>query len=335
MSSVVAVLGGGAFGTALAKVLSEAGHPVKMWMRREAWVHAINTEHRHPARLKGVRLPPGLKATTSLEEAMTGAEIVVSAVPTVAVRPVWEQAQAFLADGAVIVSAAKGIETETLMLVSDIFKDVLPESRHRNLAYLSGPSFALEAARRQPTAVTIASEREETALVVQRAISTDYFRAYVTTDVVGVEVGGALKNVIAIAAGAADGLGLGLNAAAALVTRGLAEITRLGMQMGAEPRTLSGLSGMGDLVLTCMGGLSRNRTVGFHLGQGKNLEQILEELGEVAEGVNTAKAVRALAEREGVELPIAEAVHRLLFEGATARDTVFELMGRKLKHEQA
>jgi glycerol-3-phosphate dehydrogenase (NAD(P)+) len=221
------------------------------------------------------------------------------------------------------------------MLVSDILKDVLPEKLHGNLAYLSGPSFALELARRLPTAVTIAAENPDLCGEIQRMISTDYFRAYATEDVIGVEVGGALKNIIAIGSGAADGLGLGLNSQAGLITRGLAEITRLAVTLGANPLTMAGLAGMGDLVLTCTGKLSRNRTVGFELGQGKNLKGILEDLGEVAEGVNTTKAAHELAQKMKVEMPITDAIHRVLFEDADPRETVFELMGRELKHELA
>jgi glycerol-3-phosphate dehydrogenase (NAD(P)+) len=333
MSETVAVLGAGSFGTALAKVLAEGGHRVSLWARDEAVVEGINEGHAHPRRLKGVRLPSGMKASTSMEEVMGGATLVVSGVPTVAVRDVWERAKAHLPPEALVMSATKGIENDTLMLVSDILRDVLPEDAHGRLTYVSGPSFALEMCRRLPTAVTIAADEDEVAERAQRIISTDYFRAYTTTDVIGVELGGALKNVIAIAAGAADGLGFGLNTRAALITRGLAEIGRIAVKMGARPFTLAGLAGMGDLVLTCTGSLSRNRTVGFELGQGKSLEQVLEQLGEVAEGVNTARSVHDLAAREEVEMPISQGVYRVLFEGVDARDMVYELMGRALKAE--
>lgn len=334
MSETVAVLGAGAFGTALAKLLAEGGHKVSLVARDPDVVAAINDEHKHPRRLPGVRLPPGLKASTDAAAAVDGATVVVSAVPTVALRSVWGAAKSSLGDDTVIISATKGIENDTLMLVSDMLKDILPESAHRQLTYLSGPSFALELAKRLPTAVTVAADDEEMACRVQEVISTDYFRAYTTTDVIGVELGGALKNVIAIAAGAADGLGFGLNTSAALITRGLAEIGRLATKMGARPLTLAGLAGMGDLVLTCTGSLSRNRTVGVKLGQGQKLSQILEELGQVAEGVNTTRSVHDLMKREGVEMPISEGVYRLLFdESVDPRDAVFELMGRKLKSE--
>lgn len=336
MSETVAVLGAGSFGTALAKLLAEGGHNVSLVPRDPKVAEAINDEHKHPRRLPGIRLPAGLKATCDTKDAVADATVVVSAVPTVALRSVWGEAQQTLRDDALIISATKGIENDSLMLVSDMLKDILPEEAHPRLTYLSGPSFALELAKRLPTAVTVAADDEEAACRVQEVISTDYFRAYTTTDVIGVELGGALKNVIAIAAGAADGLGFGLNTSAALITRGLAEIGRLATKMGARPLTLAGLAGMGDLVLTCTGSLSRNRTVGVKLGQGQKLSQILDELGQVAEGVNTTRSVHDLMKRENVEMPISAGVYRLLFdEDVDPRDAVFELMGRRLKPEAA
>jgi len=333
MSETVCVLGAGSFGTALAKVLAEGGHSVRLWARDPVVVDGITREHKHPRRLKGVRLPPGLQASTSLEQSLTGASMVVSSVPTVALRDVWSQASPFVKEGALVMSATKGIENGTLKLVSDILKESVPASCASQLCYLSGPSFAIEMARRLPTAVTIAADDEDVAKRAQGIISTDYFRAYTTTDVQGVELGGALKNVVAIASGAAAGLGFGQNTLAALITRGLAEIGRLAVRLGAMPLTLAGLAGMGDLVLTCTSPTSRNYTVGLKLGQGQKLDQILKDLGEVAEGVNTARAVKDLAAREGVELPIAEAVYRLLFAGTDPRDEVSALMGRKLRTE--
>lgn len=335
MSETVCVLGAGSFGTALAKVLAEGGHEVRLWARDPVVVETIRTEHRHPRRLKTIRLPPGLRATTSLQEGLADATLVVSSVPTPAVRAVWADATPFVKDGAYVMSASKGIENGTLALVSDILRESVPAHARERLCYLSGPSFAIEMAKRLPTAVTIAALDEAVAAHVQHIISTDYFRAYTTTDVQGVELGGALKNVVAIASGAAAGLGFGQNTMAALITRGLAEIGRLAVKLGAMPQTLAGLAGMGDLVLTCTSSTSRNYTVGLQLGQGKKLDEILAGLGEVAEGVNTTKAVKALSAREGVEMPIADAVHRLLFEGTNPRDEVIGLMGRKLKKESA
>jgi glycerol-3-phosphate dehydrogenase (NAD(P)+) len=333
MSETVCVLGAGSFGTALAKVLAEGGHSVRLWARDSAVVDAINTDHLHPRRLKTVRLPPGLRATTSLSEAMAGASLVVSSMPTVAVRDVWAAAAPHLAEGSIVMSATKGIENGSLKLVSDILREVVPPHAVGNLCFVSGPSFAIEMAKRLPTAVTIAADDEDVCKRAQDIISTDYFRAYTSTDVQGVELGGALKNVVAIASGAAAGLGFGQNTLAALITRGLAEISRLAVRLGAMPLTLAGLAGMGDLVLTCTSPTSRNYSVGFQLGQGKKLDAILKDLGEVAEGVNTARSVKDLAIREDVELPIAEAVYRLLFEGTDPKDEVSALMGRKLKAE--
>ena len=333
MSETVCVLGAGSFGTALAKLLAEGGHAVRLVARDPVVVEAITTEHKHPRRLLGVRLPPGLKATTSIIDGVRGASLVVSSVPTIAVRSVWQEAGPVLDDGAYVMSATKGIENQTLKIVSQILEEVVPPRSHKRLCYLSGPSFAIEMAKRLPTAVTIAAEDEAVAAHVQNVISTDYFRAYTTTDVTGVELGGALKNVVAIACGAAAGLGFGQNTSAALITRGLAEIGRLAVKLGAMPLTLAGLAGMGDLVLTCTSSTSRNYTVGLQLGQGKKLEQILKDLGEVAEGVNTSRSVKDLSVREGVDMPIADAVFRLLFENAVPRDEVIGLMGRKLKKE--
>lgn len=336
MSERVAVLGAGSFGTALAKLMAEGGHQVTMFARDSAVVEGINDKSRNPKRLKDVQLPAGLRATTSVEAVMDGATCVVSAIPTTALRTVWDNAKNHLPPEAVVVSATKGIENGTLMLVSQILVDVLGAANESRLTYLTGPSFALELARRLPTAVTVAGTDHGTVERVQHMVSNDYFRAYAADDVVGVELGGAVKNVIAIAAGAADGLGFGLNTQAALITRGLAEITRLAMKMGARPATLAGLAGMGDLVLTCTGTLSRNRRVGKMLGQGQSLEQILEELGEVAEGVNTARSVFDLIQKYEVDMPISEGVYRLLFDDAVdPKMAVYELMGRKLKRENA
>ena len=333
MSEHVGVLGAGAFGTSLAKLLAEGGHRVRIYARDKEVAETITKEHKHPKRLSGVRLPPGLVALTDPREVVDGATLVVSAIPTQAVRDVWGKVGDVLRPDAHVMSATKGIENGTLMLVSDILKESVPAASRGKLCFLSGPSFALELCRRQPTAVTIAAEDEAVANRVQEIISTDYFRAYSTTDVVGVELGGALKNVVAIAAGCADGLGFGNNTRAAIITRGLAEMTRLAVKLGARPLTMAGLAGLGDLVLTCTGALSRNRTVGFELGQGKKLEQILKDLGQVAEGVPTARSVHDLSKREGVDMPISQSIYRLLFEGIEAREAVYGLMGRKLKSE--
>jgi len=334
MSEVVAVLGAGSFGTALAKLMAEGGHQVRIYARDKEVVEHINSQHKHNKRLTQIRLPAGLKAYNDVGEAMADAKVVVSAIPTVGVRKVWSEAKFHLADDAVVVSATKGIENDSLMLVSQMLHDVLGDKASDRLTYLSGPSFALELAQRLPTAVTLAAENADSGAWIQRLFSTDYFRVYTTEDVIGVEVGGALKNVIAIAAGAASGLGFGLNTQAALITRGLAEIGRMAVKLGANPMTLAGLAGMGDLVLTCTGGLSRNRRVGQRLGEGKTLNEILEELGEVAEGVNTTRSVYDLMRREDVDMPISEGVYQLLFDDSVdPKMAVYALMGRKLRAE--
>ncbi|MBI5496747.1 MAG: NAD(P)-dependent glycerol-3-phosphate dehydrogenase [Deltaproteobacteria bacterium] len=333
MSESVAIIGAGSFGTALAKVFAENGHRTVIWARDAETARQINDKHRHPRYLTSVQLPAGLVATAAFEDALRDAQVVVCSVPSHAVRTTFTDARPFLRDDQFILSATKGIENETLMTVAQVLEQVLPASMHPRLAYLSGPSFALELARRVPTAVTIASRNADTAERMQRIISCDYFRAYTTDDVVGVELAGALKNVVAIGVGCAEGLGFGYNARAAMITRGLAEMARLGMKMGANPMTFAGLAGVGDLMLTCFGELSRNRSVGFQLGQGKKLEDILKNLGMVAEGVKTAKSAWDLSQREGVEMPLAHAAYQILYEGRTPRDIVYELMGRALRKE--
>jgi glycerol-3-phosphate dehydrogenase (NAD(P)+) len=240
---------------------------------------------------------------------------------------------AFLQGPVVIVSATKGIENESLQTMSGVWGEVMPVGMDWEYAVLSGPSFAREVVRKVPTAVTVASSSKEVAQEIQRLFSTDFFRAYTSTDVIGVELGGALKNIIALAAGITDGLGLGCNTRAALMTRGLAEMSRLSTSMGAHPLTFLGLAGVGDLVLTCTGDLSRNRTVGYQLGQGKKLAEILAEMNMVAEGVKTTRSVHNLARQQGIEMPICEQIYRILYEDQPAEKALTELMQRELKHE--
>ena len=330
----VAVLGAGSWGTALAKLVADKGVPTTLWARRAEQADAIARERENAAYLPGATLPDTLRATASLAEAMADATVVLSVVPTHGLRAVWKQAAELLAPDVPVVSATKGIENDSLKLVTEILEDLLPEANHGRLLALGGPSFAREVARGVPTAVTLAGRDLETVQRVQRLLTTDRFRAYATEDVVGVELGGALKNVVAIAAGAADGLGLGHNARAGLITRGLAEIRRLAVKMGAHPLTLSGLAGMGDLVLTCTGDLSRNRSVGVQLGRGRSLDEILDGMTMVAEGVRTAASAYALARREGVEMPITEEVYRVLYEGRSPVDALDALMRRPLRHER-
>jgi glycerol-3-phosphate dehydrogenase (NAD(P)+) len=331
----VAVLGSGAFGTALAKVLAEQDNPTQMWTRRSDHAEAINAAHENERYLKGIKLPETLVATAELAQAVDKADLIIFVVPSHATREVAVAARPYLPPEALICNATKGIENETLMLMSEVMVDVLGDEATPRLTYLSGPSFAKEIAAGVPTAVTVAGESPEAAERVQAEFATANLRMYYTHDVAGVEVGGALKNVIAIAAGAIDGLGFGLNTRAALMTRGLAEIGRLAAAKGAEPITLAGLAGMGDLVLTCTGNLSRNRTVGVELGKGRTLKDILEKLGHVAEGVKTTKSAHELGEKLGVDLPITDEVYRVLYEDKPAKQALYDLMTRPLKHEQA
>jgi glycerol-3-phosphate dehydrogenase (NAD(P)+) len=329
----IAVVGGGAWGTALADLLarkSEFG--VTLWAREPEVVEQVNREHVNQTFLPGAALTPGLHASGDVVETVRDAQVVVSAAPSHAVRDVMTQAGRGLARGAMVVSVSKGLEPERLNTMSCVLADVLPKGAP--IAVLSGPSFAQEVYARQPTAVVAAARDHGVAQRVQQVFSTSYFRVYSATDVVGVELAGALKNVIALAAGILEGLGLGYNTRAALITRGLAEITRLGIALGAAPATFAGLAGMGDLILTATGPLSRNHQLGVELGSGKRLEQALAGRASVAEGVNTARSAVTLAERHGVELPIAREVTAVLFQGKAPRQAVADLMERELKAEQ-
>lgn len=304
-----------------------------MWCYDDGLAETINTEHENTMYLPGFTLPGTLSATDDLHEAVHGRDMIVSVSPSHVVRHVMGQIADDIADCVPIVSATKGIENDSLMLVSDILEDVLPSRLHPYLSYLSGPSFAREVAAQKPTAVTVASYNFKLAVEVQKVFSTERFRAYTTPDVIGVEVGGAIKNVIAIAAGAVSSMELGHNGMAGMITRGLSEITRLGVRLGANPLTLSGLAGMGDLVLTCTGGLSRNRRVGEKLGQGMTLQQILDDMNMVAEGVKTSESVFNLSQRLGLDLPIVDQVYRVVHEGKPATQAVTDLMARELKPE--
>lgn len=327
------VLGAGSWGTALASVLAAKGYPVTAWDKDAGVLEDIARNHRNERYLPGVALSANLHAASEIVKALEGAELVVLAVPSHAVRPVVIEMKRHVHAGTPIVCVAKGIEQETLMTMSEVMEDVLPVPLHPYLAVLSGPSFASEVARGLPTAVTVAARWERVARQVQDAFHCKTFRPYTSGDVVGCEIGGCVKNVVAIAAGISDGCGFGANAMAALVTRGLAEITRLAVKKGANPLTLSGLAGLGDLVLTCSSDLSRNRTVGRGLAAGKKLEDIQRELGQVAEGVRNARSSRDLAHRLGVEMPITETVYRVVNEGLNPREAVTSLMMRETKAE--
>jgi len=332
----IAGIGAGSWGTALASLLRSKGHDVVLWDIDPEPVRSIEETGNNSRYLPGIDLSPGLRATTDLAEAVAGAELIILAVPSQVMREVAEEIRPLLPTAApdvVLCSVTKGIEVETLMLMHEVLEDVLPPEVHPRLTYLSGPSFAVEVAAGLPTAVTIAGKDLTQARRVQVAVHTPYFRPYLTEDVVGVEIGGGVKNVVAIAAGLADGMGFDANAHAALITRGLSEMARLGMARGANPLTFGGLSGVGDLVLTCSSTKSRNYRVGQALGQRRSLQSIQEELGQVAEGVVNAKAVHLLATSLGVEMPLCNAVYRLLYEGLSPQDAITELAARDLKHE--
>ncbi|HUE97114.1 MAG TPA: NAD(P)H-dependent glycerol-3-phosphate dehydrogenase [Longimicrobiaceae bacterium] len=329
-----AVIGAGSWGTALANLLAKKGVETIVWSYEPEVAEGIEREHRNPIYLSEAPLDPRLRATATIGEAVRGASVVVSVSPSHTVRGVMKQAAPLLEGDVLVVSASKGIEEDSLETMDGVLGEVLPAAAARRTAFLSGPSFALEVAQEQPTAVTMASRSHEAAEAAQALFQTDYFRVYTTEDVTGVELGGSVKNVMAIAAGAVAGLGLGHNTMAALITRGLAEMTRLGTTLGANPLTFAGLAGMGDLILTCTGGLSRNRSVGIGLGQGRTLEEILAEMKMVAEGVRTTRSTRDLARRVGVEMPIVEEVYAILFEDRPARLAVENLMLREPKAER-
>jgi len=329
----IAVIGGGSWGTTLAWLLSDKGHDVSLWVFEKDLAKRMKDTRVNDLYLPGHTLPERLKVTSDITSAVIGADIILLVMPSHVYRDVLTSIVPVVKDDAVFISATKGIENETLMTMREVFVDVLPKEFHGRDSYLSGPSFANEVVKKMPTAVAVASREPALARRMQEAFNTDYFRVYTNPDVIGVELGGALKNVIAIAAGCSDGLGFGHNTRAALITRGLAEIARLGMAMGANPLTFSGLAGLGDLVLTCTGDLSRNRTVGFKLGQGMKIADILAEMKMVAEGVKTAKSSYGLSKKHGIELPIMHQVYRLLYEGAEPKEAVKALMSRDLKSE--
>lgn len=326
-----AVVGAGAWGTALADLLAENGHAVRLWAREQEVVQTVRDRCENTLFLPGVRLRPTVMATLDHRECLEGAEMVIYAAPSQHLRSVVRSGCSAVLGDAVIAVASKGIEQTTLALMSDVAQEELPG---RPVVALSGPSFAVEVAARQPTAVVAASLQHDAARLVQTALSGSAFRVYTHDDLTGVELGGALKNVMAVATGILEGVGFGNNSRAALITRGLAEMTRLGVALGARASTFAGLAGIGDLVLTCTGALSRNRAVGLEIGRGRTLEQALAGKQTVAEGVETTSSTLALAQREGVEMPIATMVHRILFEGHPAGRAVPELMARGLRAEQ-
>lgn len=336
MSSIrrIGVIGAGAWGTALAKHVAGKGFETRLWAYERDVVDAINGKHENPVFLPGVKLPPSLIATGSLTDLTEQSDGILFVVPSHVARPVLREVARSLSTPIPFISATKGVEEDTLHLMTDVMTEILPASMHRDIMVLSGPSFAMEVSAGKPTALCLAGSNEAQVRSVQTALMTPAFRVYADSDVRGVQLGGALKNVMALAAGVVDGLELGHNARAALITRGLAEMVRLGVAMGADPRTFYGLSGVGDLVLTCTGALSRNYTVGVRLGKGERLDTILSGMQAVAEGVRTAKAALGLARRHRVDMPIVQEINAVLFEGKSCRKAVTALMEREAKPEK-
>ncbi|SFJ57662.1 NAD(P)H-dependent glycerol-3-phosphate dehydrogenase [Thermoflavimicrobium dichotomicum] len=328
MNKEIAVLGAGSWGTALSMVLVENGHQVIIWGRREDLVQEINEQHTNQRYLPNVRLPEQLKATSSLSEAVAGKDVVVFVVPSHSMRTIAKQVKKWIGDHALVVHATKGFEVGTGMRMSQVLKEELSEPFETRIAALSGPSHAEEVAQKCPTTVVVASSHSEVAEEVQGIFMNHYFRVYTNSDLIGVEVGGSLKNIIALAAGLGDGLGIGDNAKAALMTRGLAEIARLGTAMGAKPLTFVGLAGVGDLVVTCTSQHSRNWRAGYMISQGKKLDQVLHEMGMVVEGVQTTRTAYSLAMRHHVEMPITEQLYAVLFENKDPEQAVEDLMRR-------
>ena len=334
MDIQIGVIGAGSWGTTLANLLAKKGFSISLWVYEDDLVQSIETKRENLFYLPGVKLSEKIVPTGSLEEVCQNKDLLINVTPSQVVRQVLQKIHPYLSSQIKLVSASKGIENNTLLTMSEVFQEVLSSVEGgKRLAVLSGPSFALEVSKETPTAVTIASKNQELAEQLQHIFSTSYFRVYTNTDVIGVELGGALKNVIAIAAGISDGLGFGHNTRAALITRGLSEISRLALKMGANPSTLSGLTGLGDLILTCTGELSRNRSVGIKLGKGMALNHILKNIRMVAEGIKTTKSAYDLSKKKGIPMPITEQVYFILYQDKNPKEAVTELMDRELKVE--
>ncbi|MBW2688682.1 MAG: NAD(P)-dependent glycerol-3-phosphate dehydrogenase [Deltaproteobacteria bacterium] len=329
----IGVIGAGSWGTTLANVLAKKGFDVTLWVYEKDLAVRLSETGINDLYLEGITLSPNLSYTSDLAKAAKDRQALILVSPSQVMRNVLKQLKPHLADDCLLVSAAKGIENNTLLTMSEVLQEVLGEDVKHRSAFLSGPSFAREVAAEQPTAVTVAAENLDVALQVQELFSTEYFRVYTNQDVVGVEIGGAMKNVVALAAGVGDGLGFNHNARAALITRGLVEISRLGAAKGALETTFYGLAGMGDLVLTCTGDLSRNRSVGIELGRGRKLDEILNKMHMVAEGVKTTLSAHQLATKLGVSMPITEQMYQVLYENKVPKQAVSDLMMRALTSE--
>lgn len=326
----ISVLGAGSWGTALAVLLCKNGHEVTLWSIDQREVAMIDEKREQIEKLPGVRIPDCIAVSNDLESSMQGKEMLILAVPSIFVRSTARMMQPYIEPGQIVVNVAKGIEEETLMNMTDVIEDEIPQVK---VAVLSGPSHAEEVGRGIPTTVVVGAKDKETAECVQDAFMSAMFRVYTSPDMVGIELGAALKNVIALAAGIIDGLGYGDNTKAALITRGIAEITRLGMAMGGRSETFSGLSGIGDLIVTCTSTHSRNHNAGYLIGQGKSYQEAMDEVKMVVEGVYSAKAALKLAQKYGVEVPITEQVNHVLFDGVPAKEAVLSLLVRDRKSE--
>ena len=329
----IAVVGAGSWGTAIADLLACKGFQISLWVFEEEVRDQIEQFHENKLFLPGHKLSANISPSNDLSAVVSDKHLMVIVVPSHLMRAMTKKMAGHLSGGTVIVSASKGIEQKTHLTMSGVIKENLTEVTQDRLAVISGPSFAKEVVQKIPTSVTVACQNPDSAAMVQHAFATPYFRVYTSHDVIGVELGGAVKNVIAIAAGMLDGLGLGLNTRAALMTRGMTEIRRLGLHLDADPRTFTGLAGFGDLVLTCTGNLSRNYTVGIKLGRGQKLKEILAEMHMVAEGVKTAKSVYNFSRKLQVEMPICHMIYRILYEDLAPKEAVHQLMTRALKQE--
>ena len=324
------VIGSGSWGTALARVLSKNGHEVTLWSRREEESRMLREERENKSKLPGVKLPDDILCTTDLEQTVEGKDILVLATASPSIRSMAKKMAPYVAAGQLIVDVSKGIEESTLMILTDVIEQEIPQCR---AAVLSGPSHAEEVGRDIPTTVVAGAKDRETAEYIQNLFMNKVFRVYTSPDMLGIELGGALKNVIALAAGAADGLGCGDNTKAALITRGIAEMSRLGVAMGGHIETFNGLTGIGDLIVTCASMHSRNRRAGILIGQGKTMQEAMDEVKMVVEGVNSAKAAKTLAEKYEIDMPIVQEVNKVLFEGKTAKEALADLMLRDKKIE--
>jgi len=329
----IAIIGAGSWGTTLCRLASQGGQQVTLWGHNLELVRELQQTRVNSVYLPGFEMPESVKVTNALEAAVADAEIILTAVPSHVCRHVYTQMRPYLSPQMIFVSAIKGIENGTLMCMHDVVRDVLRDHFEPRYVVLSGPSFALEVARGYPTAVVAGATTPEYGQLIQQELSSPTFRIYSSTDVISIEIGGAVKNVMAIAAGVVSGLGWGYNSTVALATRGLAEMTRLAVALGGRAETLAGLAGMGDLMLTCMGGLSRNRSVGVELGKGRKLNEVLAEMKMVAEGVRTTRATYALSQKLGIEMPITASVYAMLYQDKHPREAAEELMMRPLRRE--